>query len=711
MKPRKHNSNAPTEVQRSEYNISAMSEEEIQQMMDSIDSLSEDSGSDCGDFDDDDSVRDPDFRLSQEEEDEIDREGHLGRDFFSDTTNLSINLSNPSLPIAESSPPSPGPGQQYEPLFPEEQAGPSQAGSSSMPPPGPVYLTSKPAKRARSPLPQFDETIAQTPANCGNFFGNSADIDVKSTEFTKILWKKKSLQLHRNDVVFRGNSQLPERFQQLKTPYSCFSYLFPDEIFERVATETVNNARQQNNTDFTVSSVDIKKYVGILIYMSIYRYPSLETYWGQHTFEAIRVTMSSKRFYEIRRYLCLNDATYMKKKGEEGYDPLFKIRPVVDTLNRTFDSIPKLPRLCVDEQMCATKMKSRFRQYMPNKPHKWGIKLFVLCDSSGFSYKFEVYHGAGDNVVLPDTPNLGACANVVVRLSQTVPDFKYHIIYFDNFYTSLPLLVYLRSRGIYSLGTIRSNRINNCKLPGDKDKDLMKKPRGHAVEYVGDAYGIDISTVLWKDTKNVRLASTYAGNLPFKSAEDVQPSKLTRYDRTKHQYLEVDCPNVIREYNYHMGGVDLMDGLLGRFHIRLKTKSYSLRLFYHMIDMAVVNAYLLHRRIHAQPKYIELAVFRSEIADVLCRYQQKNPVGRPSQVVKDSEVASSITQKKTYLPPADIRFDKIDHWPEFLDRGGKKTCKLPACKSETQGFCSKCKVNLCLAPGKRCFRMFHDALP
>lgn len=94
---------------------------------------------------------------------------------------------------------------------------------------------------------------------------------------------------------------------------------------------------------------------------------------------------------------------------------------------------------------------------MPNKPHKWGIKLFVLCDSNGFAYRFEVYNGAGDNIILPDTPDIGATSNIVIRLSQTIPDFAHHILYFDNFYTSLPLLVYLRARGIYSLGTVRGN--------------------------------------------------------------------------------------------------------------------------------------------------------------------------------------------------------------------------------------------------------------
>lgn len=246
------------------------------------------------------------------------------------------------------------------------------------------------------------------------------------------------------------------------------------------------------------------------------------------------------------------------------------MRIVAEKLNERFDSVPKQARLCVDEQMCSTKMKHHLRQYMPNKPHKWGIKLFVLCDSYGYAYRFEIYNGAGDNVILPGNPDLGSTANVVVHLSQTVPDFAHHIIYFDNFYTSLPLLVYLRARGIYSLGTVRTNRITNCKLP--TDNQIKTEARGFSTEFVGHCYGVDIANVLWKDNKSVRLLSTYVGIAPFARANPSEHrTKASRYDRKAKQRIEVDCPQIIREYNSHMGGVDLMDGLMGRYHIRIKS--------------------------------------------------------------------------------------------------------------------------------------------
>ena len=39
-------------------------------------------------------------------------------------------------------------------------------------------------------------------------------------------------------------------------------------------------------------------------------------------------------------------------------------------------------KISVDERMIKSKGRVSFKQYMPKKPAKWGIKLFALCDSA-----------------------------------------------------------------------------------------------------------------------------------------------------------------------------------------------------------------------------------------------------------------------------------------------------------------------------------------
>lgn len=110
--------------------------------------------------------------------------------------------------------------------------------------------------------------------------------------------------------------------------------------------------------------------------------------------------------------------------------------------------------------------------------------MYVLCDLMGYAHKFEVYSGQEKTEKLPDEPDLGATGNVVVRLLRGVPRKQNHIIYYDNFYTSLPLVLFLAKSGIHTVGTVQQNRIPNNKLP--EKKNFMKKsvPRGSFEERV-----------------------------------------------------------------------------------------------------------------------------------------------------------------------------------------------------------------------------------
>lgn len=621
------------------YDLSQVTSDEMFDLLDNIDTDIEDGWE--GDFDDDDSIADPDFCL----EDEINKcDDVMSQSSTPDPQLLNLDVAQPDTSQLSTSGTSMSDEPQGLPISATDLSTSALAKSST------TFQRQK--KRPRSPLPEFEEGVDIPELNAGGFMGNANELLAQSREFKDIIWRKQHLQLHKNEVVFRSSTELPKNFQDLKTPYQCFSHFFTPEFIGNIAEQTNLYARQYDiRTTFVTNAAEIRKYIGILTFMSIYRYPNAAEYWGRYAFEPIRTAMTSKRFFMIRKYLHFNDNSKEKKQG----DPLYKVQPLVKHLNERFQTVPKLPRLCVDEQMCATKMKrTSLRQYMPAKPHKWGFKLFVLCDSSGYSYGFEIFTGAGSNVILPNMPDLGAAANVVVRLSQTIPNFINHIVYFDNFYTTLPLLVYLRSRGIYSLGTIRSARIPNCKLPKDTDKQLAKEDKGFSVEYVGNAYGVDLATVLWKDNKNVRLASTYVGVQPFKSAiQNKQLSKATRFDRSTKKYVEIDCPAIIREYNYHMGGVDLMDGLLGRYHIRLKTSKWTLRLFYHLIDMAMVNAYLLYKRIHKESP--SLPVFRAQVAAVLCVNEgvKKRP-GRPTSASKEEDMQPTKKIIPGHINPSQI---------------------------------------------------------
>ena len=141
-------------------------------------------------------------------------------------------------------------------------------------------------------------------------------------------------------------------------------------------------------------------------------------------------------------------------RGEEGHDRLGKVRPLIDHLSTKFAEVYQPHRdIAVDEAMIKFQGRSSLKQYMPLKPTKRGIKVWVAADSTnGYFSRFEVYTGKKGN-----TTEHGLGARVVKTLTS---DFKgkHHHVYFDNFFTSLQLLEDLEKDQIYACGTARKDR-------------------------------------------------------------------------------------------------------------------------------------------------------------------------------------------------------------------------------------------------------------
>ena len=105
--------------------------------------------------------------------------------------------------------------------------------------------------------------------------------------------------------------------------------------------------------------------------------------------------MKRDRFTLILRFLHLNDNSLYRRRGEPGYDPLFKLRPFIQALFDNFQSCYVLSReLSIDETMISFDGRLYFIQYMLMKPTKWGMKAYVLADArTGYMYNWYLYTG------------------------------------------------------------------------------------------------------------------------------------------------------------------------------------------------------------------------------------------------------------------------------------------------------------------------------
>lgn len=143
-----------------------------------------------------------------------------------------------------------------------------------------------------------------------------------------------------------------------------------------------------------------------------------------------------------------------------------------------------------------------------------------------------------------------------------------------------------------------------------------------------------------------------------------------------------------------MGGVDLLDSLMGRYKISMKSRKWCMRIFYHLVDLTMVNAWLTYRRVLKQKNKMDSDVlnqmnFRVEVAQCLSKINIAEKRGRSSTI----EPAIQAKKKKgpaQHVPPQDIRKDQIGHWPEHVE--AKIRCKYPECQGFSRTKCGKCGV-------------------
>ncbi|XP_065662880.1 piggyBac transposable element-derived protein 3-like [Hydra vulgaris] len=148
----------------------------------------------------------------------------------------------------------------------------------------------------------------------------------------------------------------------------------------------------------------------------------------------------------------------------------------------------------------------------------------------------------------------------------------------------MQLCLALKEMGFLVSATIRPDRTKGCQLA--TEKYFKKLGRG------SQSFKIDANSGLiltkWYDNKCVNLISTYC------DPEFV--SKIKRWDRKDKKYIEIDCPSTVQEYNKSMGGVDLADMLISLFRTTIKTRRWYLKVFFHCLDIAKVNGWLVYRR-------------------------------------------------------------------------------------------------------------------
>lgn len=470
---------------------------------------------------------------------------------------------------------------------------------------------------------------------------------------------------------FVGVSEINQNIQIAgNNPIDYFRYFFDLPLLQAIVEETnlyetqnpcVDDFETSHMKPWNILTVDeFEIFLGLSILMGHVRKGELKSYWSTdpliHT-PIFRQLMPRDRYIQILRYLHFHDN---QDEAEDSDHPLVKIKFVIDYLQRKFfEALIPGKNLCIDESLLLWKGRLRFKQYIPLKRNRFGIKLFEIVDcETGFVLGFIVYTGANTDY---NKFGLGITGDIVAHFLQPY-FYKGHVMYVDNWYTSPTLAEFLHERETGLCGTVKANRKGMPKF----DEPLQ---RGEMQIAHNDVW----MAVKWEDKRSVRMLT---------SVHEPEYCKTGKINHRTHE--EVTKPTCVHDYNLSMGGVDNIDRQLSITESVRKTMKWYKKLFFHLVDLSLANAHSLYKMRNEGPK--SFPDFRLDVVRSLLKLDHTEKVPR-----NDCSPARLVGR----------------HFPKKDDNESNRRCHLCSIKNirhRTKYSCSTCNIALCITP---CFETYH----
>ena len=473
--------------------------------------------------------------------------------------------------------------------------------------------------------------------------------------------------------------------------------------FEVVENENVPQHRRLMNWT-TPSENEIKLLFGHLIIMGVVRKPTLEQYWSKDflvTTPFFGKYMSRNRFQSLFWNLQVTDSTNNPAYGQPGHDPLCKVRPFLDMINRTFIQNYSPERdLSYDEGCCPFRGRLRFRVYNQSKPHKFHIKTFQVSEGrTGYILGIDVYSGKEHSKQHENAASAPNCTTTTKEVFDQLDQLglldKGHRVYMDNYYTSIELFDELYARNTYACGTVRTNRKGLPVVLSDKEHTKKMKP-GDLIFRRKE----HMLAVKWFDRKPVNMLST------------CHPASVVHVEKRRFDGTQKVIPTLIRDYNKSMGGVDLAMLMVQNYNFLRKVMKWNTKLLLYLFHLALFNAYILYRH-HGHGK-MKQGEFRLHIAQYLLRNAVSTfEIEAPLEAVGDGglqRLVGGLHYPEPIPPKANSKREKPSRRCHACNFTPAQVTKLGLGNHDkiplkfTSFQCKSCKVALCVFP---CFEIYH----
>lgn len=375
--------------------------------------------------------------------------------------------------------------------------------------------------------------------------------------------------------------------RETKTDIEILDLFLTDTVINIIVTSTniyigtvrsnFDRARDARHTD----SLEIRAFIGLLYLIGSLRCSrkNIHQLWDNsrgNGLESCYLTMSEKRFRFLLRCIRFDDVRDRSTRRE--IDKLAPIRELfelmVDSFQRYF--VPS-EYVTIDEQLLAFRGNCPFRQYIPNKPAKYGVKMFALVDAkTAYTINLETYVG-----MQPAGPyqQSNSSQEIVLRLVEPICGTNRNITG-DNWFSSIPLAnKLLREKKLTYVGTLRKTK---REIPLNF---LPNKQRLQHSSLFGFQRDMTLVSYCPKKNKTVIVLST----MHHDKAVDEETGEKRK-------------PEMISFYNMTKVGVDLVDQICQHNNVARNTRRWPMVIFYDLLNIASINALCIYKAHHPEEK-------------------------------------------------------------------------------------------------------------
>ncbi|CAH2098252.1 unnamed protein product [Euphydryas editha] len=286
--------------------------------------------------------------------------------------------------------------------------------------------------------------------------------------------------------------------------------------------------------------------------------------------------------------------------------------------------------------------------------------MMCLCDAkTSYFYNGYIYSGKGSDGegLTAEEKKLLVPSQSVLRLSEPLRNSNRNVT-FDNWFTSMELVDAMKKRGLTCIGTVKKNK---REIP-ESFKPSQRR---------------EIGSTLYGFTNQTTLVS----HVPKKGKAVILASSMHHCEGTDET---TGKPEIIAFYNSTKGGVDELDKKCSIYSCSRRTRRWPLVLFYRILDISMVNAYIVHQVHHAK---MERGVFLKQLSRQLVLGHMKRRVC--------AKIPRELKMTMTRILGPDMP-NQVE--PDDSRQKQRKTCAFcpPRLKRKSSYRCKHCQKYICL---------------